>query len=105
MSVSGNENLKKYSVWSLDRDDEGEDICLVEGEDIPRYANGTPQSDDNSLKFVIHACSLEEAMAVMHIRLGWEPWKPLGKSEECPSCNQMYWPDSFGICWNCGHKS
>ena len=92
--------LHRYSVWS----DETGDITVVVGDDIPRFADGTPQSEKNSLLFTIDAATLDEAMAIRNLRLGWEPYRPGGKAADCPNCAAMYYPESFGECWKCGYQ-
>jgi hypothetical protein len=74
------------------------------GSDIPRFANGTPQSEKNVLVFTIEARTWEEAMAIRNLRLGWEPYQP-GDPQDCPSCSSKYYPGGYGECWNCGYQA
>jgi len=87
--------LRRYSVWS---DGEG-GITMVVGDDIPRFADGTPQGSKNSLLFTIDAATLDEAMAIRNLRLGRAPYRPGGKAADCPNCAATYYPESFGGCW------
>jgi hypothetical protein len=51
----------------------------------------------------VKADTWEEAMAVHHQKMGWEPYKPEGKPEICPNgCGGSYYPDGSGQCPNCG---
>jgi hypothetical protein len=63
--------FRQYSVWELD----DHAISMTTGTDIPRYANGKPQSEKNVLVFTIEARTWEEAMAIRNLRLGWEPYQ------------------------------
>jgi len=45
--------------------------------------------------------TLEEAQAVHHLRMGWEPFKPMGKAEPCPTCGAFYYPEHTGKCYRC----
>jgi hypothetical protein len=53
--------------------------------------------------FQIEANTYEEAMAVRNIRLGYDPYRPVGDSAPCPSCAAEYWPEGSGECWQCDH--
>lgn len=60
---------------------------------------------DSSAKLlhVIVADTPEEAMAVHHIKMGWEPYKPMGDPQLCPNnCQSYFYPEGSGICPKCG---
>jgi hypothetical protein len=45
----------------------------------------------------------EEANAVHHIKMGWEPYVPMGEAALCPKgCGAFYYPHGSGECPNCG---
>lgn len=50
----------------------------------------------------IIADTYEEAMAVHHIKMGWDPYMPQGESSNCPKCNSIYYPKGSGECPKCG---
>jgi hypothetical protein len=55
------------------------------------------------LLYKIEADTYEEAMAVHHIKMGWEPYKPMGDPQLCPnSCGSYYYPEGSGECPKCG---
>lgn len=82
-----------FTVWqSKDR----MQISLVGGEEPP------PQDDCVELLWRIEAATSEEASAIHHLRLGWEPYKPIGEAAPCPKCGAMFYPEGSGECWRCG---
>jgi hypothetical protein len=51
----------------------------------------------------IEADTPEEAHEVHHIRMGWEPYVPMGDAAPCPKgCGALYYPHGSGECPNCG---
>ena len=60
-------------------------------------------SDKAVFLYRVEADTPEEAMAVHHIKMGWEPYVPMGEAKECPrGCGAMFYPESSGECPNCG---
>ena len=53
-------------------------------------------------QYTISAATFEEAMAVHHLRQGWEPYQPIGQAAQCQQCRSVYYPDGGGECWKCG---
>ena len=52
---------------------------------------------ESRLLYEIEAETPEEASAVHHIRMGWEPYKPMSESEDCPNgCGAVYYPMGSG---------
>ena len=96
-------NKKTYSAWG---EKESEDAnCLVEGEGPPCFANGEVDETSSEFFFKIYAASWEEAMAIYHLRQGWEPYNPNGEPKQCPSCNAIYYPEGSGQCWKCSYEN
>lgn len=58
---------------------------------------------ESEILYEVEAVTWEEAMAIHHLRMGWEPYKP-GKACQCPECGSTYYEGS-GWCWKCpyGH--
>jgi hypothetical protein len=52
--------------------------------------------------FEIEAHTPEEAMAIYHLRMGWEPYDPGSEAESCPQCAALFYPHASGECWRCG---
>jgi hypothetical protein len=48
------------------------------------------------------AATHEEAASILHLRMGWEPYRPVGGAEQCPHCEACLYPGSSGECWRCG---
>jgi hypothetical protein len=67
------------ATWTAWVSKDGGQITLVNGQDPPRFANGKLQPDCETLLWRIEAATLEEASAIHHLRLGWEPYKPEGE--------------------------
>jgi|GEM_PF-3504873 len=44
----------------------------------------------------------EEATAIYHLRMGFEPFEPIGRPEPCPKCSAWFYPEASGVCWRCG---
>ena len=59
----------------------------------------------HGLKFLysVEADTPEEAMAIHHIKMGWEPYKPIGEPQKCPKdCGSYFYPKGSGVCPKCG---
>lgn len=57
---------------------------------------------DAELLYRFEAATWEEAMAIHHLRQGWEPYIPSGESKSCPKCGSIFYPEGSGQCWRCG---
>ncbi|MEM5733839.1 hypothetical protein AAEI00_19320 [Shewanella algae] len=92
-----------YSAWAL----KGEKIAhtIVAGEEPFKFADGSIDKDCEERLYIIEAETYEEAMAIYHLRQGWEPYLPIGKPEPCPSCGSTIYPGSSGECWKCHGKN
>jgi len=53
--------------------------------------------------YTIEAHTWEEASAMHHLRMGFEPYKPQGIAKPCPLCAALLYPEGSGQCWRCGH--
>ena len=73
-----------FSAWAASEAEPP--FSLIEGEAQPRYANGQVMEDCRVRLFAIEACSWEEAMAIYHLRQGWEPYRPAEPAAQCPQC-------------------
>jgi hypothetical protein len=78
-----------YYAWDLP---ESGSIHFSEGSKPPEVGA--------SLLYIVKAESWEEAMAIHHLRQGFEPYVPQGKPETC-SCGAVYYPEGSGQCWKC----
>lgn len=52
--------------------------------------------------YAFEAATWEEACAIHHLRMGFEPYVPAGEAAPCPRCEAWYYPEGSGACWRCG---
>ena len=88
-----------YSVWS---NKDGDKNTMISGEGHPKAVDGSLLSDCEVLLWRIEAATWEEASAIHHLRMGWEPYRPMGESSPCPKCGAAFYPQGSGQCWRCG---
>ena len=62
-------------------------------------------SQSAELLWEFEAATWEEASAIHHLRMGFEPYAPAGSWEPCPKCGAAYYPLGSGQCWRCGKVS
>lgn len=91
-----------FTCWGSDKDERPHTIMTGEGP--PRFMDGSLEPDCEKLFWRIEAATWEEAMAIYHLRQGWEPYQPQGQAEPCTDCGAMHYPDGSGQCWNCDHQ-
>jgi len=53
--------------------------------------------------YSFEAHSWEEAMAIHHLRMGFEPYKPQGSPTPCVHCGALVYAAGSGQCWRCGY--
>jgi len=93
-------SLKIFEAWSDPKDDS---IQLSDAEHTDESKENNTLSKNAKLLYSIAAATLEEASAIHHLRMGWEPYRPNGKAQPCPNkCGSMYYPESSGECPVCG---
>ena len=68
------------------------------------YQKKTGLVDDHILILhIIEAETYEEAMAVHHIKMGWDPYIPAGNAVLCPNnCGSYFYPEGSCTCPKCG---
>jgi len=93
--------MKIYTLWSTSAGDQN---IFVEGTDRPAKSNGEPHEYAEILAFRVEVATWEEAQAIKHLRLGYEPYSPQGDATPCPSCKAFYYPEGSGKCWKCGFE-
>lgn len=52
--------------------------------------------------YTIEANTWEEAMAVHHLRMGFEPYRPQGEPLSCTKCGALVYAQGSSQCWRCG---
>ena len=91
--------MRTYEAWA---DPENDCISLVatQGAEELRAKGLLGASADLLYRF--QAATHEEAMAIHRLRMGWEPYCPVGAAAPCPVCTAMFYPEGSGECWRCG---
>ena len=73
---------KVYEAWQWDA---GCSMAFAPVESIQEQRAIGLLPEDARLLHRVEADTLEEAMAVHYIKMGWGPYVPEGEPEECPS--------------------
>ncbi len=58
--------------------------------------------ENAELLWEIEVDTVEEASAIYHLRMGFEPFVPQGEWQPCPNCAAVFYPEGSGQCWRCG---
>lgn len=88
---------KRFEAW---QDDNG--ITVSDEDGIRQTREKGLFLGEPKLLHIIVADTSEEAMAVHHIKMGWEPYRPQGDSAKCPKCGSIYYPHGSSECPKCG---
>jgi hypothetical protein len=87
-----------YEAWA---DDEAITFSTREG--IQWQKEHSLSGKNSRLLHIVEADTPEEAMAVHHIKMGWEPYVPMGEPKLCPrGCGSYFYPEGSGECPKCG---
>lgn len=76
--------------------------CLVSDESERQLRSKGLLPADAELLWEIEADTVEEASAIYHLRMGFEPFQPQGDWAPCPKCGAVFYPEGSGQCWRCG---
>ena len=90
---------QRYEAWQYA---DGAELTFTSPENVARHREMGLMPDDAVLLFAFDADSPEEASAIFHLRMGWEPYKPMGEAQPCPECGRQYYPAGSAWCWQCG---
>jgi len=90
----------KYEAWEHDLG-----VAFSDDKGIEELKNKGLLGSDPKLIHVILADTPEEATAVHYIKMGFDPYKPLGKLDQCIDCDSIYYPEDSNMCPKCGLKS
>jgi hypothetical protein len=93
--------MPRYEIWRSD--EESSLVCATDLSITDMRARGVMASD---AQFVcaFDAATMEEAMAIRNLRMGWEPFRPQGAPGRCSNCGSWYYPEGSGECWQCGRQ-
>ena len=90
-----------YEAWLDDKD--GASVTFSPPEVIAELRDRGLLHLDAKLLHKIEADTMEEALAVHYIRMGWAPYQPHTKPAKCPNgCGAFFYPGGSGECPNCG---
>lgn len=89
---------KEYEVW-----EDTESVTLATKDAIQyQLKNGLIEEGARKIHSFA-ACTHEEASAIYHLRMGFEPYTPNGEPQLCPnSCGSYFYPKGSGECPYCG---
>ena len=89
---------KAYEGWAAKGS-----VTFTLAENIPDLRQRGLLEPDAKFLHRIDADTFEEALAVHHLRIGREPYRPMGKPAQCPNgCGAYFYPEGSGECPNCG---
>ena len=76
---------------------------LVAGDEALQFNDGSTDPECQKKFYAISACTWEEAMAIYHLRQGWDSYCPEGEATRCPDCGALHYSQGSGMCWSCTH--
>jgi hypothetical protein len=91
--------MATYEAW---RDPADGSISLATPEQVAAERARGLLSAAAELLYRFDAATWEEAKAIHALRMGWEPYRPLGPPAPCPRCGAAYCPQGSAQCWRCG---
>ena len=91
--------IQTYEAWQDPRDGS---VTFGLATDLAAQRAKGLVSQEARLLYRIDAPTHEEAMAIHHLRMGWEPYRPVGSAQDCSNCGALRYPDGSGQCWQCG---
>lgn len=90
-----------YEAWA-----DGESVTLAKADGIKWHKDHDLIAHDAQLLHTIEVDTPEEASAVHHIKMGWDPYRPIGEPQICPRrCGSYFYQEGSGICPRCGEIS
>jgi len=84
------------------QDPAGLEITLLPADQVDGERTAGLLTPDAKLLYRFEAGNLEEATAIHHMRMGWEPFRPDGPAVACQRCGARVYPQESGECWQCG---
>ena len=92
---------RTYEAW---QDPDGLATTFTPRENIQELRDKNLLAPNATLLFSVDADTFEEAMAIFHLRMGYEPFSPIGESSPCPKCGAQLYASGSGECWRCGER-
>ncbi len=91
--------IRTYEAWG---EPDQDSVALVLADEVAGMRLKGLLSQEAKLLYRIDALTHEEALAIHHLRMGWEPYQPLGPASPCPQCGAQLYSKGSGQCWRCG---
>ena len=94
----------KHTLWEIwvSNQDNGTEIYTLRADEVQDMQEKGLMQADAVLVHRYIADSPEEASAISSLRLGFGPYKPMGKPVLCSNqCGSYYYPEGSGICPKC----
>jgi ribosomal protein L37E len=85
----------QFEVWLAD-----DQLVLQLAGPAPSVAQSAPRGAQEC--YDIEAATTEEAVAILHLREGFDAYRPCPKLEQCPRCDAWSFTSELGECWSCG---
>jgi hypothetical protein len=87
-----------YEAW---QDPADNSVLLATPDEVAIHRGKNLLGPAAELLYRFDAATPEEAQAIHALRMGWEPYRPLGRPVPCPKCGATYYPDGSAQCWRC----
>ena len=75
--------------------------ALSSGTERPKTGDGSDAPDFGGRLWTFEAATYEEAMAIYHLRCGYQPYLPNGRASPCPRCGALLYAQGSAQCWRC----
>ena len=85
-----------YEAWG-DPDDNS--TTLATAEEVASQRRKNLLGSAARLLYRFEAATAEEVSAIHALRMGWQPYHPMGPPAPCPQCGATYCPKGSGECW------
>jgi hypothetical protein len=88
-----------YTGWT-----DSESITLALPDQVRDMREKGLIEKDAKLIHIIEVATAEEASAIYNLRMGYDPYRPMGSPALCPKgCGSYYYPEGSGQCPYCGN--
>jgi hypothetical protein len=97
--LSAETSMTTYEAWQ-DLDDNS--ILLATPEAVTDQRAKRLLGPNAELFYRLEAATREEAEAIHALRMGWTPYRPVGRPAPCARFGATYYPDGSAECRRCG---
>jgi hypothetical protein len=88
-----------YEAWE---DPADHSVLLATTDEVAAHRTKNLLNAGARLLYRFEAATWEEANAIHALRMGWDPYRPVGAATSCPRCGATYYAQGSGQCWRCG---